>query len=147
MASPTEITPAQPVRLIGPPNAPILIDEVSTDDPRLMPNARRHAFRDIEPLVPEFSGNAVEAYCPKGVTISRGAMALLRASEFVAEINRHDLAPEATGLLATSLGLSRKYRRDLDRFETSQALYNAFYLWERDAITESHDWPALGGLS
>lgn len=272
MASPTEITPAQLARLIGTPNAPILIDvridEDFTDDSRLIPGARRHAFRDIETLVPELLGNAVVVYCQKGFKISQGAAALLRASGIAAETlqgghfawrsldlplvdtqklldpdasgrtfwvtrhrpkidriacpwlirrfidprarflfvepgqvlsvaekfdatpfdiedvfwshrgdtctfdtmldefgirtepldrlasivrgadtNRHDLAPEAAGLLAASLGLSRMYRDDLDQLEAGLVLYDAFYRWARDATTESHDWPAPGGLS
>jgi len=59
-----------------------------------------------------------------------------------ADTNRHDLAPEAAGLLAASLGLSRMYRDDLAQLEVGMMLYDAFYRWCRDATDEGHDWPA-----
>lgn len=59
-----------------------------------------------------------------------------------ADTNRHDLAPEAAGLLAASLGLSRMYRDDLQQLEAGMVIYDAFYRWARDATGEGHDWPA-----
>lgn len=61
-----------------------------------------------------------------------------------ADTNRHDLAPEAAGLMAASLGLSRMYRDDLAQLEAGLALYDAFYRWSRDATKERHDWPMAG---
>jgi len=58
-----------------------------------------------------------------------------------ADTNRHDLAPEAAGLLAASLGLSRMYREDVEQLEAGLGLYDAFYRWARDASDEQHDWP------
>ena len=58
-----------------------------------------------------------------------------------ADTNRHDLAPEAAGLLAASLGLSRMYRDDLAQLDASMVLYDALYRWARDATSEQHDWP------
>ncbi|HEY0203726.1 MAG TPA: sulfurtransferase/chromate resistance protein [Acetobacteraceae bacterium] len=52
------------------------------------------------------------------------------------------LAPEAAGLLAASLGLSRMYRDDLQQLDAGLALYDAFYRWARDATAETHNWPA-----
>ena len=60
-----------------------------------------------------------------------------------ADTDRHDLAPEAAGLLAVSLGLSRMYRDDLQQLEAGIAVYDAFYRWARDARDESHDWPPV----
>jgi rhodanese-related sulfurtransferase len=59
-----------------------------------------------------------------------------------ADTARLDLAPEAAGLLAASLGLSRMYADDLEQLEAGMALYDAFYRWRRDAAEEPHDWPA-----
>ena len=59
-----------------------------------------------------------------------------------ADTNRHNLAPEAAGLLAASLGLSRMYRDDLAQLDAGMTLYDAFYRWARDATEEGHDWPA-----
>lgn len=59
-----------------------------------------------------------------------------------ADTNRHDLAPEAAGLMAAALGLSRMFRDDLDQLEAGMTLFDAFYRWARDASAEGHDWPA-----
>jgi len=59
-----------------------------------------------------------------------------------ADTARLDLAPEAPGLLAASLGLSRMYADDLAQLEAGLALYDAFYRWCRDATDETHNWPS-----
>lgn len=59
-----------------------------------------------------------------------------------ADTARHDLAPEAAGLLAASLGLSRMYADDLEQLEAGMGIYDAFYRWARDATEETHTWPA-----
>ena len=53
-----------------------------------------------------------------------------------------DLAPEAAGLLAASLGLSRMFKDDLAQLDAGLVLYDAFYRWARDAVAETHNWPA-----
>jgi hypothetical protein len=58
-----------------------------------------------------------------------------------ADTARLDLMPEAAGLLAASLGLSRMYSSDLDQLEAGLGLYDAFYRWCRDASAETHNWP------
>jgi rhodanese-related sulfurtransferase len=58
-----------------------------------------------------------------------------------ADTARLDLVPEAAGLLAASLGLSRMYADDLEQLEAGMALYDAFYRWARDATEETHNWP------
>ncbi|MDF1709914.1 MAG: sulfurtransferase/chromate resistance protein [Paracoccaceae bacterium] len=58
-----------------------------------------------------------------------------------ADTARLDLAPEAAGLLAASLGLSRMYSDDLEQLEAGMLLYDAFYRWARDATDEIHNWP------
>lgn len=58
-----------------------------------------------------------------------------------ADTNRHDLAPEAAGLLAISVGLSRQYRDDHKQLEAGLVLYDALYRWARDGQDEGHDWP------
>jgi rhodanese-related sulfurtransferase len=72
-----------------------------------------------------------------------GSPALLRLAAIVrgADTARLDLAPEAPGLLAASLGLSRMYADDLEQLEAGVALYDAFYRWSRDATNETHNWP------
>lgn len=61
-----------------------------------------------------------------------------------ADTDRLDIAPQAAGLLAASLGLSRIHRDDLEQLAVSIGLYDAFYRWARDAVGESHNWPMPG---
>ena len=65
---------------------------------------------------------------------------LLRLATIVrgADTGRLDLAPQAAGLLAASLGLSRMYTDDLTQLEAGLPLYDAFYRWSRDAVDETH---------
>jgi rhodanese-related sulfurtransferase len=58
-----------------------------------------------------------------------------------ADTARLDLAPEAAGLLAVSLGLSRMHSDDLEQLDAGMLLYDAFYRWARDATDETHNWP------
>jgi rhodanese-related sulfurtransferase len=52
-----------------------------------------------------------------------------------ADTARPDLAPEAPGLLAASLGLSRMYSDDLEQLQAGMVLYDAFYRWCRRRTT------------
>ena len=61
-----------------------------------------------------------------------------------ADTDALDLAPEAAGLLAASLGLSRMFRDDLAQLDAAMPLYDAFFRWARDATGETHNWPAPG---
>ncbi|MBD9651282.1 chromate resistance protein [Ensifer sp. ENS09] len=69
---------------------------------------------------------------------------LLRLATIVraADTARLELAPEASGLLAASLGLSRMYADDLEQLDAGMLLYDAFYRWCRDATNETHNWPS-----
>jgi rhodanese-related sulfurtransferase len=72
---------------------------------------------------------------------------LLRLATLVrgTDTARLDLAPEAAGLLAASLGLSRMYADDLTQLDAGMTLYDAFYRWCRDATGETHNWPTNKG--
>lgn len=59
-----------------------------------------------------------------------------------ADTARFDLAPEAAGLLAVSLGYSRMFRDDLAQLEAAMSVYDGFYRWSRDATDETHNWPS-----
>jgi rhodanese-related sulfurtransferase len=69
---------------------------------------------------------------------------LLRLATMVraADTGRLDLSPEAPGLLAASLGLSRMFDDDLEQLDAGLTIYDAFYRWCRDATGETHNWPA-----
>lgn len=266
MPSLNSITVSQLARLIGTPDAPVIIDaridEDFNDDPCMIPGSFRHPFSSIEEISAQLQGRKVVIACWKGLKLSEGVAATLRADGISAEIleggciawreaglsmvpadkiprrnsvgqtvwvtrhrpkidriacpwlirrfvdpnarflfvspaqvdavaekfeatpfdvegvfwshrgdrcsfdtmleefaletdplcrlativrgadtNRHDLAPEAAGLLAASLGLSRMYKDDLQQLEAGMGLYDAFYRWARDATDEGHDWP------
>jgi rhodanese-related sulfurtransferase len=64
-----------------------------------------------------------------------------------ADTARLDLAPQAAGFLAASLGLSRMHRDDLEQLAAGLPLYDVFYRWCRDALDETHDWPQTAGNS
>jgi rhodanese-related sulfurtransferase len=68
---------------------------------------------------------------------------LLRLATLVrgADTAKLDLAPEAAGLLAVSLGLSRMYSDDLRQLDAAMVVYDALYRWCRDATDETHNWP------
>lgn len=60
-----------------------------------------------------------------------------------------DLAPEASGLLAISLGLSQLFSDDQEQLRHGMVMYDALYAWRTRAFTERHTWnpqrdPAAG---
>ena len=57
-----------------------------------------------------------------------------------ADTDRLDVAPEAAGLLAISLGLSRTHSDDHVQLDAGMAIYDALYRWCRDAQGEKHNW-------
>lgn len=69
--------------------------------------------------------------------------ALLRLATIVrgADTGRFDLAPQAAGLLAVSLGLSAIEGDDLAMLERGLVVYDALYGWCRFAAAETHGWP------
>jgi rhodanese-related sulfurtransferase len=71
------------------------------------------------------------------------SLAMDRLAQVVraADTDRHDLAPQAAGLLAISVGLSRQYKDDTEQLEAGMAIYDALYRWARDGFSEGHDWP------
>ena len=72
-----------------------------------------------------------------------GIPALLHMAEVIraADTDRLHVSPQAAGLLAVSLGLSRMYRNDLEQLDASMLVYDALYRWCRDATEETHQWP------
>lgn len=62
-----------------------------------------------------------------------------------ADTDLHDLAPQAAGLLALPVGLSRQYKDNQQQLTAGMALYDALYRWARDGFDEGHDWPAGRG--
>ena len=89
MTAPHEIAPAQLARLLGTPEAPLILDlclpEDFALDPRVIPTARRAAHGDVAALAPRLAGRRTVAVCQKGRKVSQGAAALLRAHGIPAE--------------------------------------------------------------
>jgi len=63
-----------------------------------------------------------------------------------ADTGRPELAAQAAGLLAVSLGLSHLYRDDHEMLKHGMMIYDALYAWCRHARGETHTWnPAALG--
>ena len=71
-----------------------------------------------------------------------GNPALQRIATIVrgADTARLDLAPQAAGLLAISLGLSAMFDDDLTQLGHGFVMYDALYAWCRFAADETHTW-------
>ena len=71
--------------------------------------------------------------------------ALARLATIVrgADTDRLNLAPQAAGLLAVSLGMSGSISSDLAMLDAMMPVYDALYAWCRDAVAgtdEKHNW-------
>ena len=58
-----------------------------------------------------------------------------------ADTARLDLAPQAAGLLAVSLGLAHNFQDDHEMLAHGMVIYNALYAWCRTCQSEGHGWP------
>jgi rhodanese-related sulfurtransferase len=57
-----------------------------------------------------------------------------------ADTARLDLAPQAAGLAAISLGLSRNYQDDHEMLKHGMVMYDALYRWCKEGKEEVHTW-------
>jgi hypothetical protein len=57
-----------------------------------------------------------------------------------ADTEHLELAPQAAGLLAISLGLSRNFADDHEQLAQGMVLYDALYSWARHVRDERHSW-------
>ena len=57
-----------------------------------------------------------------------------------ADTNRLELAPQAAGLAAISLGLSRNFRDDHEMLAHGMVVYDALYRWCKEGKDEVHTW-------
>ncbi|HEV2817754.1 MAG TPA: sulfurtransferase/chromate resistance protein [Allosphingosinicella sp.] len=90
--------------------------------------SHRGALCTFDTMVSELGLSEVEAL-QRLAAIVRGA-----------DTARPELAPQAAGLLAVSLGLSRIYADDIAQLDAGMLVYDALYRWCRDAVDETHDW-------
>jgi hypothetical protein len=91
--------------------------ELSHDGPRCSFDAFLERYRLTDPHLGELA------------TIVRGA-----------DTDRLDLAPQAAGLLAISLGLSRNYPDDHEMLGHGFVIYDALYSWSKFVRGERHTW-------
>jgi len=64
-----------------------------------------------------------------------------------ADTARHDLAPEAAGLHAISLGLSANFPDDHAMLEQGMVIYDALYAWCRAPRHEIHNWTPAAAVA
>ena len=58
-----------------------------------------------------------------------------------ADTAKLDLAPQAAGLLAISLGLSHQFQDDHEMLKQGLVMYDALYEWCKACQQETHGWP------
>ncbi len=68
------------------------------------------------------------------------ALQLLATIVRGADTDRLDLAPQAAGLLAISLGLSRNFVNDQEMLQQGLIIYDALYSWCKELQGETHNW-------
>lgn len=68
--------------------------------------------------------------------------ALLQLADIVrgADTGHPEIAPQAAGLVALSLGLSRLIPNDHDQLQQGMVMYDALYLWCKEGQDEQHTW-------
>lgn len=57
-----------------------------------------------------------------------------------ADTDRHDLAAEAAGLHAISLGLGQNFQDDHEMLKHGMVVYDALYSWCKSLMSERHTW-------
>jgi rhodanese-related sulfurtransferase len=86
MPSPDTIIISQLSRLIGLPDAPILLDEDYATDPRLLPASFRRDYRSVTSWAADYAGRSVVVVGQRGLKLSQGVAAWLRQSGARAEV-------------------------------------------------------------
>ena len=108
MAAPNEITVPQLLRLIGTPDAPVIvdisIDPDFADDPFLIPGAFRHPHTDFAGLLARLAGRPCVVTCQQGIKLSQGLVAKLRAKGVQAEYLKGGNRPARASGWAYALG-------------------------------------------
>jgi rhodanese-related sulfurtransferase len=73
--------------------------------------------------------------------LTGAALAQLAAMVRGADTDRMELAPQAAGLFAISLGLSANIPDDHAMLRHGLVIYDALYAWIASAQSETHNWP------
>ena len=72
--------------------------------------------------------------------MSSGQMLSLAVIVRGADSAKLDLAQQAAGLVAVSLGLSRLFADDHEMLKHGMVIYDALYLWCKEGQDEMHTW-------
>ena len=96
--------------------------------------------------IPDVELSHVGEHCSFDAFLARYALdepALRQLAVIVrgADTGRPELAPQAPGLLAISLGLSAVFADDHVMLRHGLVLYDALYAWCRSCQGETHNWP------
>ena len=114
-----------------------------------VPNAEVRGFAAANAATPydipdvEYSHRGPECSFDAFIRIHRiddRALAKLATILRGADTGTLDLAAQAPGLLAVSLGLSRMIADDHAMLRWGMLVYDALYAWCRDAVGETHGW-------
>lgn len=73
--------------------------------------------------------------------LTDSALAKLAVIVRGADTSRLDLAPEAAGLFAISLGLSQNFKDDHEMLRHGTVMYDALYAWCKNCQNGPHGWP------
>ena len=104
------------------------------------------AERDAEPYdIPDVKLSHEGERCSfdaflKAYRLADPALAELAVIVRGADTGRLALAPQAAGLAAISLGLSRSFRDDHEMLEHGIVMYDALYAWCKEGKEEVHTW-------
>lgn len=115
---------------------------VPTPEVRSVATARAATPYDI----PDVEYSHVGELCSFDAFIQRFRLtndpALMQLATIVrgADTGHLELAPQAPGLLAASLGLSRLFQDDHEMLKHGMVLYDALYRWCREGQDETHTW-------
>jgi len=104
------------------------------------------AERDAEPYdIPDVRFSHADERCSfdaflKAYRLTDPALAELAVIVRGADTGRLELAPQAAGLAAISLGLSRSFRDDREMLGHGMVMYDALYAWCKEGKDEVHTW-------
>ena len=112
-------------------------------DVRRIADATEATPFDVEGVELSHDGErcSFDAFLEKYALLDDPALAELAVIVRGADTARLDLAPQAAGLLAVSLGLSHNFSHDdHEMLRQGFVVYDALYAWARDVRHETHTW-------
>lgn len=122
---------------------------VPTSEVQAVAKAQNATPYDVNPSVADTPFTHDGAHCSFDAFVRiyclHADTALARMADIVraADTDQLDIAPQAAGLLAISLGMSRNIPDDHVMLEAMMPVYDALYAWCRDAAAgtdEAHNW-------